>query len=698
MRRERGYVLLSLMFILFLLASVSLLLNREGGMSVHLSGSGQSVAEAKALALAGINHAIWRANQQDCSGYTDVALTSFGPHQYQATVSPTSGSPVRVSAEALLSDGTRYVLSRDDQPIFQPDYPRHRQTTEADGARDAYVTTHAWFRSWKLGIWDYFSVSGDDNGVQRYGLLYFELTDIPSDAHILDARLRLHANSIDLNSNPGTVTAHRLLLDWSENQANYYNASDGVSWQWPDAFATDVESAVSVDSTASGEMAWDLTELVSAWHQGQWHNYGVALRADDAVEQIYYAASEDDTAALVPTLEVRYTCVCGASCGTIQLPPATAHWPFDETSGSIAAEIIGGHDGDGVDITWTAGQLQGAVAFDGNSASVRVPHATALSFSGALTLSAWAYLDVEPTGSYAAQTISTKGTDSHSEEHWFGVWEHELEFGFMEGGTFRSVATDALAVGAGAWYHFAVTFDSAADEVRFYRDGVQVDAIAFTHDLTPISEDILIGSSQYGEYWYGKLDDLRLFDSVLSLAEIQALTQAGGVTPAYTQNLLDRFNDRVFSGNHGSFAWTADWEEIGESDGADSGDVRVRSDSGREDVLMLKDNDNGGEGVQRRANLASCSTAELAFESRRDGLDNNDDAVIVSVSANGGADWVELGRIQGDATDADYQPQTYDITSHMASDTVIRLRTSPSMGNGDKVFIDNLEVRLTGCS
>ena len=50
--------------------------------------------------------------------------------------------------------------------------------------------------------------------------------------------------------------------------------------------------------------------------------------------------------------------------------------------------------------------------------------------------------------------------------------------------------------------------------------------------------------------------------------------------------------------------WSTDWLEIGESDGASSGEVGVFSDSS-DNRLRVRDNDNGGEGVQREADLSA---------------------------------------------------------------------------------------------
>ena len=62
----------------------------------------------------------------------------------------------------------------------------------------------------------------------------------------------------------------------------------------------------------------------------------------------------------------------------------------------------------------------------------------------------------------------------------------------------------------------------------------------------------------------------------------------------------DGFNARTFSGTDGSLPWSGDWQEVGEGDGPTSGDVGVGRDLS-DYQLRLRDNDNGGEGVEREA-------------------------------------------------------------------------------------------------
>ena len=45
--------------------------------------------------------------------------------------------------------------------------------------------------------------------------------------------------------------------------------------------------------------------------------------------------------------------------------------------------------------------------------------------------------------------------------------------------------------------------------------------------------------------WYGNLDDIRLFDYLITPEEVEALTINGGLTPESAESVEDWFNDEA---------------------------------------------------------------------------------------------------------------------------------------------------------
>jgi hypothetical protein len=156
----------------------------------------------------------------------------------------------------------------------------------------------------------------------------------------------------------------------------------------------------------------------------------------------------------------------------------------------------------------------------------------------------------------------------------------------------------------------------------------------------------------------------------------------------------DEFNDRVYSGSDGTLVWSSPWVEVGESDGPTGGDTRVENDLS-DFQLRIRDNDNGGEGVERMVDLSGATHAILTFDYRRMDLDSSIDYVALSVSTNGSlGPWTELIQI-GTDNDISYQSFTQNISAYISANTVIRLRSSPEMGGSDTVWFDNIQIECS---
>jgi len=335
--------------------------------------------------------------------------------------------------------------------------------------------------------------------------------------------------------------------------------------------------------------------------------------------------------------------------------------------------------------------------FDGKNDYINVPHNNALSLTETLTFTAW----IKPNSigtNYNTVLAKDSGAGADS-NYWFGLWQNELDFGFFSGSTFREVFTSGLNIQANTWQYIAASFNNATDEVFLYLNGVLVytGSLSFTPSVT--TADLTIGRSPIGEYWHGLLDDVRIYDTVLSTTEISDLYAAGNVgggsTAVCNGTFRDEFNAKALNGSTGSIDWSPNpWAEVGESDGITKGDIQILNDISNFQ-LKIKGNGSGGKGMQREANLDGATSATLNFDYRRKGLDNNIDYVSVYISSTGTAGpWTELDQI-GTTNDAIYQPYSRDISSFISSTTAIRLTSSPGLGNKDKVFFDNLQIKCT---
>ena len=123
---------------------------------------------------------------------------------------------------------------------------------------------------------------------------------------------------------------------------------------------------------------------------------------------------------------------------------------------------------------------------------------------------------------------------SRNTAHWSGHWGDDLNAGA------------APATEVGVWHHVAWTNTAVSNEQSIFVDGVLAVSGAggttggFTNN--PL-ENLLVGSSRNGGSFNGDLDDVRVYDEVLSAAQIADLanTNPGGVDDADSDGMTDQW-------------------------------------------------------------------------------------------------------------------------------------------------------------
>jgi hypothetical protein len=155
-------------------------------------------------------------------------------------------------------------------------------------------------------------------------------------------------------------------------------------------------------------------------------------------------------------------------------------------------------------------------------------------------------------------------------------------------------------------------------------------------------------------------------------------------TAPASRYFVDEFDSQDYCGQEYT-TWDSCWTEIGENNGPAAGDIRINNHQ-----LRVRDNN---KGILRRLDLDGVQAAWLQYNWRREGLDNNDDAVSIDVSPDGGLTWYRQKRIEGDGTDYNtHRGYYHDITPYATADTLLRFKSSSDLGAHDKVFFDNLTV------
>jgi hypothetical protein len=215
------------------------------------------------------------------------------------------------------------------------------------------------------------------------------------------------------------------------------------------------------------------------------------------------------------------------------------HLKFDESSGSTASDAsIGANTATLANFpeessVWTAGVIGNALWFNptdsGDDDQVVTAGPINLDNQDRFSFAFWAKAQ-QPYGTiYNPRFISPlNGT------HWI-LWKPGYGVGLFD-------QVPATVEPAGdAWHHFGVMFDRAAKAYSVYVDGVRKADAAYADRAEPGNVQWIIGHSENpdsanADNWRGALDDLRMYNRLLTPKELQAL-YALGQPPAVTLSI-----------------------------------------------------------------------------------------------------------------------------------------------------------------
>jgi hypothetical protein len=178
-----------------------------------------------------------------------------------------------------------------------------------EGAADTYISRWTPGGNFDEGEErDYLRVRAQ--GVMR-GLLRFDLSSLPPDALMYEARLHLYIGSRS-NDNPLTMRVYELLRPWLEDEATWWVARAGENWAEPGGAAAGSDRAALplAELAANGQQEWisfDLTALAQQWVDDAGGNHGILLEGgEDRSVQVNLASSESEFETLRPRLVVTY--------------------------------------------------------------------------------------------------------------------------------------------------------------------------------------------------------------------------------------------------------------------------------------------------------------------------------------------------------------------------------------------------------
>ena len=159
-----------------------------------------------------------------------------------------------------------------------------------------------------------------------------------------------------------------------------------------------------------------------------------------------------------------------------------------------------------------------ALSFNGTSHLVAIADANDLDFTTGMTLEAW----VKPTTMGGWRSLILKQT---TDGLVYGLYASDE---FSRSGAFVRIAgtdmdartTDAIPTNV--WSHVVATYDKAEGKERIWVDGISVGERAITGNMTVSAGALYLGGNQFwGEYFNGLMDNVRIYNRALGIAEIQ---------------------------------------------------------------------------------------------------------------------------------------------------------------------------------
>jgi hypothetical protein len=206
---------------------------------------------------------------------------------------------------------------------------------------------------------------------------------------------------------------------------------------------------------------------------------------------------------------------CGSS------PVALYH--FDEGSGTTAGDSSGNNDGTIYGATWSTGKIgTHSLFFNGIDNYVGMGDNPNLDMGTSdFTLAAWVNLDSSSTTAYST-IIGKGGTADSNPGYWLFYHNANQNIDFRMGeGISRVRAYGSTDIKDSSWHHIAVTADRDG-LATIYVDGYP-DGSASISSKDGLSLDTTSGFSIGSGYWYGNIDEVRVYTRVLTPQEILGL-------------------------------------------------------------------------------------------------------------------------------------------------------------------------------
>jgi chitodextrinase len=210
--------------------------------------------------------------------------------------------------------------------------------------------------------------------------------------------------------------------------------------------------------------------------------------------------------------------------------------------------------------TYSAGKIGQAINLNGSSQSVDIGSRPSLNMGANVTVAVWVWTNTTHLGTIVRHgDINTSPYVDYGLVKDNGVISGAGKLCFQIGTTagIRNLCSTA-AVSDNAWHHVAGTWNGAT--MQLYIDGALNTSMAESGTPANVNDTTTIGRNQsFGEYFNGKLDDLRIYNRALTGSEIQSLANPDTQAPTTPTNLTAT----AISSTQINLSWSASTDNVG---------------------------------------------------------------------------------------------------------------------------------------
>ncbi len=207
------------------------------------------------------------------------------------------------------------------------------------------------------------------------------------------------------------------------------------------------------------------------------------------------------------------TGICLATSQLIADP--TTFWPFyGNADGALT-----------VNATLTSDRFNNpdyAYSFNGTTDYIEYAHAPSLDLTGEMSVETWVYLDSSDSNTNHTLILKAESTSNIEIPNTYSLGTlGNTSYRLCVGG--QEILFGEIAFNE--WTHLAVTFNHELQRAKCYvNNELVLNRPALLFDIQDSEYPLLVGSDpEHNNNWHGVIDDIRLFDRVISEAEVDSL-------------------------------------------------------------------------------------------------------------------------------------------------------------------------------